>query len=536
MFNKKQQAIESLRESSGLIKTTYCNIDKIRSLFDKTKGRFTSQVVDDRACEDIDFDELFMFADRTTSVVGQQHLYRKLRTPNASDFEEQETLIRYYQESEQRRLQIQYQLAKIKNNDAYHLVSLIYDKIVEQPRWLPVLYLLAIGNVVSLILFFFFFSMIYVVLAITVVNVCIHIWNKKQLFTYIHSLPLLLDLSKVTKQLIAVKVPYKKIEQVVNATRQLDRIKRRMGFFNVVVGLDNDLATMLWYALEIVKSMLLLEPIFLYQTFKLIEDKQEDLSVVFDFVGEVDSVMSVHFLRESLPFYCLPDFTAKPKQLDLQDVYHPLVINAVHNSISISGKSVLLTGSNMSGKTTFIRSVAIGMLTAQTINTCFARRFCAQPMRLHSLVRVSDDLMNSKSYYFEEVLSVKRLLEASLGGEPCLFILDEIFKGTNTVERIAAGKAVLQVLNRNDNIVFVSTHDVELAELLVEGYDLYHFCEQVDGCHIDFDYKIKHGVLKTRNAIRILEMNGYPASVVEDAKRVALQVGTKVGIPKPFLN
>jgi len=98
-----------------------------------------------------------------------------------------------------------------------------------------------------------------------------------------------------------------------------------------------------------------------------------------------------------------------------------------------------------------------------------------------------------------------------------LFLLDEIFKGTNTVERISAGKAVLSSLNNDRNIVFVSTHDIELADLLKDEYDLYHFSEIVSNKTVDFDYKLKNGKLKNRNAIRILQINDYPEGIINEA-------------------
>ena len=98
-----------------------------------------------------------------------------------------------------------------------------------------------------------------------------------------------------------------------------------------------------------------------------------------------------------------------------------------------------------------------------------------------------------------------------------LFLLDEIFKGTNTIERISAGKAVLSYLNSGSNIVFVSTHDIELADMLIDTYELYHFSEQVDNKTVDFDFKLKNGKLQNRNAIRILEINDYPKEIITEA-------------------
>ena len=125
--------------------------------------------------------------------------------------------------------------------------------------------------------------------------------------------------------------------------------------------------------------------------------------------------------------------------------------------------------------------------------------------------------MNDKSYYFEEVLTIKEMIEKSEIPGSNLFLLDEIFKGTNTIERISAGRAVLSYLNNESNIVFVSTHDIELADLLQGDYKLYHFSEQVNNKTVAFDFKLKEGKLENRNAIRILESNGYPMQIIIEA-------------------
>jgi len=142
-------------------------------------------------------------------------------------------------------------------------------------------------------------------------------------------------------------------------------------------------------------------------------------------------------------------------------------------------------------------------------------------VRVFSAIRISDDLMNDRSYYFEEVMTIKEMIVESKSGDLNLFLLDELFKGTNTVERISAGKAVLSSLNDENNIVFVSTHDIELADLLKDEYDLYHFSEMVDHKTVAFDYKLKEGKLKTRNAIRILQINDYPESIIKEAIEIS---------------
>lgn len=155
---------------------------------------------------------------------------------------------------------------------------------------------------------------------------------------------------------------------------------------------------------------------------------------------------------------------------------------------------------------------------------CFAKTFSAPLARLLSAIRISDDLMNDRSYYFEEVLTVKEMIYESETDAPTIFLLDELFKGTNTIERVAAGKSVLSYLSRRNNMVFVSTHDIELADMLKDEFDLYHFSETVNDKNIDFDYLLKNGKLTRRNAIKILEINDYPAQVIEESIRISTQL------------
>jgi DNA mismatch repair ATPase MutS len=252
--------------------------------------------------------------------------------------------------------------------------------------------------------------------------------------------------------------------------------------------------------------------------------KRREIDDVFSFVGYIDSLISIASLRKGLGLFCIPEVTDKNKVLEVKDMYHPLIADCVQNSLHVKEKSILLTGSNMSGKTSFIRTIGLNVITGLTINTCFASRFCVSRLNVYSAIRLSDDLMNNKSYYFEEVLTIKEMIDKSQNSVSNLFLLDEIFKGTNTIERISAGKAVLSFLNTGSNIVFVSTHDIELAELLNDSYELYHFSEQVNNKNVDFDFKLKNGKLKNRNAIRILEINDYPEQVITEALEISREL------------
>lgn len=247
------------------------------------------------------------------------------------------------------------------------------------------------------------------------------------------------------------------------------------------------------------------------------ENKRKEIEDVYTFVGRIDALISIASLRRGMDSWCIPNICENNSQIDAEEIYHPLIIDCVRNNINVEDKSILLTGSNMSGKTSFIRGIGLNVITGLTINTCFAKSMQIPRIRIFSAIRINDDLLNDKSYYFEEVLTIKNMIDKANCGHANLFLLDEIFKGTNTVERISAGKAVLSSLSKHNNIVFVSTHDIELTDLLGDEYELYHFSEIVNDKSVDFDYKLKEGKLKNRNAIRILQINDYPEDVVREA-------------------
>jgi len=290
-----------------------------------------------------------------------------------------------------------------------------------------------------------------------------------------------------------------------------------MLFFKLESKIEGDFQVIFWSFLELFKILFLLEPLLLFGVLKRLDIRREDVEKVFSFAARIDALVSIASLRKGAEVHCIPEICEENTRIIGDQIYHPLLIDCVTNEIDVNNKSVLLTGSNMSGKTTFIRTIGINVITGLTINTCFAESMVIPRVRIYSAIRISDDLMNDKSYYFEEVLTIKDMIDNACNDIANLFLLDEIFKGTNTVERISAGKAVLSSLAKNENIVFVSTHDIELTDLLEDEYKLYHFSEIVSDKSVDFDYKLKEGKLKNRNAIRILEINAYPEGVIKEA-------------------
>ncbi|WP_420577935.1 MutS-related protein [Ekhidna sp.] len=521
MTLSKKKIRRELVSSYQKIKESTFDFDRISQYFKNKSHQDISKVVSDRTFQDLDLDEFFMLADRTTSRVGQQVLYNKIRSINFNtDISKQERLIDFYKMNEKERLDSQILLHKLSKPTAFYISNLFQDAHVSRPKWYGIIKPLSIISLLFTVLIPFYPVFALLLLTVVTINAVIHFVNKSNLMVYLKSLPELIKLIYVSEALGKRKECKAYYQPVKGDLESIKKIKYKISFFQEHGGIANDLTAISTALLEIIKMMYLLEPIFFFSALKTLETKRKEIENIFNFVGQIDCCISLAGFRESIDGdWSHPQFKTEHQGITAKEIYHPLIHNPTANSIEVTSKSVLLTGSNMSGKTTFIRTIGINFIASATLNTCFAKEFKLRPLKVFTAVRISDDLLNDKSYYQEEVLTIKEMLEASRNGDG-LFLLDEVFKGTNTIERVAAGKAVLNHLSKNDNIVFVSTHDVELSNLLSDYFDSYHFCELINKSNVSFDYLLKKGKLKEGNAIKILEANGYPNVVIDDAKRV----------------
>ena len=272
-------------------------------------------------------------------------------------------------------------------------------------------------------------------------------------------------------------------------------------------------------------NMITLSELITYEKVKetIIKNK-EYLKSIYEYVGGVDALISISSFRTSLDYYSKPQFLASTKKEDniinFEELYHPLINNPVSNSLDIN-KGVLITGSNASGKSTFIKSVAINQILCQSIYTSCSKKYEGTFFNIYTSMALKDDVLNEESYYMVEIKSLKRIIDKCNENMPCLCFVDEILRGTNTVERIASSSEVLSHLNKSNAICIAATHDIELTYLLEKEYDNYHFEEEITDDDIVFDYKLNKGRAKSRNAIKLLSLIGYEQNIVEKAHEKA---------------
>ena len=498
----------------------YIDLDSVENYFLNTivESADKLQLISDKIANDLYLDEVFKLVDRTISKVGQQFLYARLRTidKNTDSLLIQDKFADLIMGDEELRLDTQVTLSKLQKNDSYYFQDLVYAKKVERPPFMVFIYFLTFLNIACLIMAFFRPGFLLVFLGIFIINSGIHFWNKNNVSVHTSSLGEFLKVFETAKKLDADPKISKHFPEATALLKELAPLKRKMIGVKLDNMADTDAAMLGYLIIELIKIAFNIEIILFYAIIDSLRAQKDELKRLFKYVGMVDTGISIASFRASLDEYCKPVFQTT-HGLQTESVKHPLIVNCVPNDLELDQKNLLLTGSNMSGKTTFIRSVGVNMVLAQTLNTCTAKSFSMPYSKIFSSITISDSLLEEKSYYFEEMRIIKEFIQESGSKEPCFFILDEIFKGTNTIERVSAGKAILSYLAKNGNMVFVSTHDTELNELLKDEYDHYHFSETIAQEELVFDHTIKKGPLKTRNAIRILEINNYPPSIIADA-------------------
>jgi DNA mismatch repair ATPase MutS len=232
------------------------------------------------------------------------------------------------------------------------------------------------------------------------------------------------------------------------------------------------------------------------------------------------SLANFGYLNPGCAFPCIErvaDSSSRQFVFEATALGHPLIPASmrVSNDFSLGDTQlVVLTGSNMSGKSTFLKTLGINMVLAYA-----GAPVCAASLRLglfrpFSCIRVTDSVQDHVSTFFAEVRRLKQLLDA-LGtpdARPLFYLVDEIFRGTNNRERVAGGRAFMAALLGQNGAGAISTHDLELA-FAGEGLARvtnYHFREELTGRRMIFDYKLRRGISPTTNALKIMEIEGLP--------------------------
>lgn len=239
-----------------------------------------------------------------------------------------------------------------------------------------------------------------------------------------------------------------------------------------------------------------------------------DVSLWFDSISEFEAICSMSGMAYSNPDFSFPSISSEDYVLEGESIAHPLIKKKerVSNSYALHGKGALtiITGSNMSGKSTFLRTLGVNIVLALAGAPVCAKKFTVSELQLFTSMRTEDNLEEHVSSFYAELQRIRALLDEVEKGKPVLFMLDEILKGTNSHDRHNGAVSLAKQLSTTSSFGLISTHDLELGKLEQELKNVtnYSFNSEVKGTEIIFPYKLDEGICKSFNASALMEKMG----------------------------
>lgn len=531
-ISQKQRVLLHLKTSFGEIpKEREDVLYKIAVYHEEVKELTNEFMIDEVTWNDLDMDDIFWRINNTKSYIGEQVLYHHLHLLEieSEQIKVSEHRRQYLLDNEDKRVALEYELAKIgKGKDNFYLPSFLTHAIDFVPGNILTFQILQLTLVLTAVLGFgnliLFQKSTYIGIFIinVVVNLIVYSLSKLKYETYLNAISSIgrlltftgnLQKKKVLRDFFEfdtndeMKVCLKSLKKLEIMSSGL-MIKKNSAFtgdpFDVVR--DYVIGATLWDFTAYIKII------------RMIQMHQKELLQVYEYIGRLDMDVAVASFQDSLPSFAKPEFT-QGKEVEVISLYHPLLHDPIANDFTLE-KNCVITGSNASGKSTFLKSLAINIILAQSINICTAQSMKLPKMHVMTSMTVSDDILSGESYYMKEINYLKRMVDETKKGIFTLYISDEILRGTNAKERLAASLAVLSFLEEKNARLIVATHDKNIADALKERYQCCSFGNYIKDEQIVFDYKIHEGFLETKNAIVLLKSAGFPQEVVERARRL----------------
>ncbi len=471
------------------------------------------RALDDKTWRDLEFAAFFHQLDTTVTKPGSQYLYKQLRT---SEFEA-DTLARRYATyrllltDARLREALQLALSRLESDSAAYIVELLFGPPPFRLRHPRLLYGWALCCVISLALMAPL-GLWWILPVVLSVNSIVLYRIPSQLRRDTEALIQGPGLLAVADRLGSVEAhdSLPQLAALNEGRRNRTRLRKELRWLTLLA----DTFT-LWGGLSAAANWFFLAQLVVYsRAVQRFMDSRHEWASTFEWVASVDAAIAVANFLHRTPAHC-PVTVTSEATIAIRDGYHPFVARPVPNSIALTRRSALITGSNMTGKTTYLKMVGVNIVLGQTLGFCLATSATLPRSPVMASVRNDQSVESGRSGYSAEVEAVGEFLRRAAAGECRIFIVDEPFRGTNTVERIAVAKAVLDALSA-DAQVLATTHDVELQHLLADRFDFFYFREDPD-VEGFFDFKVRSGASRERNAIRVLERMGFPSQIVRAA-------------------
>ncbi len=482
-----------------------------RLYFNKDHG--DAELVDEITWSDLEMDSVFLRVSHCNSFIGEQILYDRmhnLRRHNSDKY------LKLFESNPSFRESVEFRLNHMsKKQENYYMYEV--NKCIKGCKIGSNLLFRLIQLIILLVIVAFIVTKLEILPILLVVilftNLIISFTSKRKYESFMSSISSFLVVFANAKWLCKQKELEDIIDDDIKAT--VERMNTTAMSANALVAFyeSKAMGDMVAVLADYLYSMTLMDIISFNRIVDLIENKSEDVDKIMEFVGNVDADISILSYRASIENWCEPEFSGLA--IEAKSLAHPLIDNPVTCDLNLKSKAII-TGPNASGKSTFMKAVAINAILAQTINTCVAEQFKLDRIGVMTCMSLRDDVISGDSYYLREAKYIQRMLSEINSSKRYLIVIDEILKGTNTMERVAASKAILEYINATDSLALVATHDMEIADTV--GFEKYHFDTQIKDNEIYFDYQIHDGVSKSTNAIALLKCLDYPDSIIESAR------------------
>lgn len=483
--------------------------------------------LDEITWNDLSLDEVFHKLDYTASSTGEEYLYYLLHTPQSEEelqaFEEK---VDYFQKHVEERVELEllfHQLGATGKYSLYDYLDFLDNLGKKTTLQIAASNLIYIPGVV--LLFWNTPLGIVAVVAAMLFQMFRYMSEKNVIEPYLISFSYISRMYAIGKKMVKLEIPVIQ-ESLEHMKGYLKNISVSQVGQGVVFSQSGPIAgsNPLEILYDYIKACFHIDLLFFYHMLSQVRKSIPEIDGLIGEMGNLEAAMSVALYRAYLEaegqVYTTPVFEGE--ELCLKEGYHPLLSHPVTNSIT-AHRGVLLTGSNASGKSTFLKTVALSATLAQTIHTVTASAYQAPMYRIFSSMSLKDHIESGESYFIVEIKAMKRIIDSrpKQGEKKVICFVDEVLRGTNTVERIAAAYQILLSLQGEGITCFAATHDLELADMLSHAYDNYHFEEEMRDQDVTFSYEIKEGKATTRNAIKLLRVLNYDENLVENAEHIA---------------
>ncbi len=506
------ESLKTQRKNKNKLK-----LELVQDLYIYSKDEMSDRNrIDDITWNDLEMDKLFNDMDNNITSIGSEYLYRELHYIDNDD-KTLETRLGLYDLflDEKHREKIAYILNSVGKSD-YNGLSVFMSSKHKKLEFSKLFLLLRFLPLIAIPIMIYNLSEGVVFLVVSmVINFITHYYLRYKIKADISAINYLSNIVIAAKKLVKIESDNEVFNNYQAKLKSLlkDYAKIRIQILNS----DIDFTSLVGVIIEYYKAMTLSDGVYYNEIMNAVINKKDITNRIIDKVAELDMCFAVSAYKNCFDGVSKYSFTDN-KEIEFDKLYHPLINNPIKNT-NTDFCSSIITGSNATGKSTFIKAIAISAIFSQSLGFAFADSFTFRRSLVISSMAIRDDISLNESYFIKEIKSLKRIVD-SVENMNCIVLVDEILRGTNTVERISASEAVLRYLNQFDSIIIAATHDIELAYILDDIYKNYHFAESYDDGEIKFDYTLRQGPSKTRNAIKLLESMGFDDEIVTNARNI----------------